>query len=141
MHDHILSLPKDYLLYPAHDYKGKFIDNFFLQKLIFIFLGLMATSVAEELLYNPRLTRSKEEFIQIMQNLKLAPPKQIGTLILLSKIFTGYITSIFFFRQSRTSKLGVRNHGAARIQARIKRNMKLSRDNVETLYFSYHFIA
>jgi len=60
VHDHILSLPKDYLLYPAHDYKG-----------------LMATSVAEELLYNPRLTRSKEEFIQIMQNLKLGPPKQI----------------------------------------------------------------
>jgi len=60
VHEQILSLPKDYLLYPAHDYKG-----------------LTATSVAEELLYNLRLTKSKEEFIKIMDNLKLAYPKQI----------------------------------------------------------------
>jgi len=60
VHEQILSLPKDFLLYPAHDYKG-----------------FTASSVAEELLYNPRLTKSKEEFVQIMDNLKLAYPKQI----------------------------------------------------------------
>lgn len=56
----ILSLPKDFLLYPAHDYKG-----------------CSVTSVEEEQLYNPRLTKSKEEFVKIMENLGLARPKKI----------------------------------------------------------------
>jgi len=60
VHEHILSLPKDYQIYPAHDYKG-----------------MTTTSVAEELLYNARLTKSKEEFVKIMENLKLAYPKQM----------------------------------------------------------------
>lgn len=39
----------------------------------------MVTSVEEETKYNPRLTKTKEEFVQIMKNLNLAYPKQIGT--------------------------------------------------------------
>ncbi|XP_065072285.1 persulfide dioxygenase ETHE1, mitochondrial-like [Rhopilema esculentum] len=60
VHQRILSLPMDYLLYPAHDYKG-----------------CTVTSVREEKLYNPRLTKSKEEFVNIMENLGLAKPKKI----------------------------------------------------------------
>jgi len=56
----ILSLPEDYLLYPAHDYHG-----------------VSVTTVGEELKHNPRLTKSKEEFVQIMKNLGLAKPKKM----------------------------------------------------------------
>ncbi|XP_064470773.1 persulfide dioxygenase ETHE1, mitochondrial-like [Ornithodoros turicata] len=60
VHSQILSLPKDYTLYPAHDYKG-----------------LMETTVAEELQYNARLTKTKAEFVDIMNNLNLKYPKMI----------------------------------------------------------------
>lgn len=40
--------------------------------------GLTVTSVGEEKQYNPRLTKNKEEFIEIMENLGLAYPKKIG---------------------------------------------------------------
>ncbi|XP_013383680.1 persulfide dioxygenase ETHE1, mitochondrial [Lingula anatina] len=60
VHTQILSLPQDCLLYPAHDYKGRTV-----------------TSVGEELKFNPRLTKSKEEFANIMNNLNLNYPKQI----------------------------------------------------------------
>lgn len=56
----ILSLPDSTLLYPAHDY-----------------VGLTATTVGEEKVHNPRLSKSKEEFIGIMNNLNLPYPKQI----------------------------------------------------------------
>merc|ERR1712241_818392 len=48
----ILSLPENFSLYPAHDYKG-----------------CMKTSVAEEKQFNPRLTKNEEEFINIMAGL------------------------------------------------------------------------
>ena len=38
----------------------------------------MDTSVLEEKKFNPRLTKSKEEFVTIMKNLNLAYPAQIG---------------------------------------------------------------
>ena len=60
MWDKILSLPDNFALYPAHDYKG-----------------MMSTSVAEEKAHNPRLTKSLEEFTRIMEGLNLAYPKKI----------------------------------------------------------------
>lgn len=60
VHKKILSLPEDYLIYPGHDYNG-----------------LMSSSVREEKKYNPRLTKSETEFIDIMKNLNLPYPKQI----------------------------------------------------------------
>lgn len=60
VHSQILSLPKDYLLYPGHDYKG-----------------LTCTTVEEELENNPRLRKSKPEFVDIMKNLNLPYPRQI----------------------------------------------------------------
>ncbi|OON20591.1 metallo-beta-lactamase domain protein, partial [Opisthorchis viverrini] len=59
VHSQILSLPEHFLLFPAHNYSGQ-----------------MVTTVGEEKKYNPRFTRSKEEFIQLMDNLKLDLPKQ-----------------------------------------------------------------
>lgn len=40
--------------------------------------GVMNSSVFEEKKFNPRLTKSVEEFVEIMNNLNLAYPKQIG---------------------------------------------------------------
>ena len=62
VHGQILSLPPDTLIYPAHDYKGRTV-----------------TTVREELATNARLGggKTRDEFIDIMANLKLAYPKQI----------------------------------------------------------------
>ena len=40
--------------------------------------GFTVTSVEEEKLHNPRLTKSKEEFVNIMDTLNLDYPKKIG---------------------------------------------------------------
>jgi len=56
----ILRLPDNTVLYPAHDYNGQ-----------------TETTVEEEKKYNPRLTKSKDEFIEIMNNLNLPYPKKI----------------------------------------------------------------
>lgn len=61
VHTKIFTLPDNYTLYPAHDYKGQ-----------------TATTVLEEKKYNPRLTKPLNEFIQIMNNLNLPYPKMIG---------------------------------------------------------------
>lgn len=60
VHNQIFSLPKTFLLYPGHDYTGQSVS-----------------SVEEELKHNRRLTKSKEEFVAVMENLGLAYPKQI----------------------------------------------------------------
>merc|ERR1711990_780600 len=56
----ILSLPDSTLLYPAHDYVGQSV-----------------TSVGEEKRHNPRLSKSKDVFVEIMENLNLPYPRQI----------------------------------------------------------------
>ncbi len=63
VHGQILSLPSDTLVYPGHDYKGRTVST-----------------VQEELATNARLGggKTREEFIEIMSNLKLAFPKQIA---------------------------------------------------------------
>nr|QTJ02333.1 persulfide dioxygenase [Xenograpsus testudinatus] len=69
VHSQILSLPEDFALYPAHDYKG-----------------LTVTSVSEEKQFNPRLTKSKEEFIDLMNNLGLPYPKKIDMSLPANKV-------------------------------------------------------
>ncbi|XP_069496955.1 persulfide dioxygenase ETHE1, mitochondrial [Ambystoma mexicanum] len=60
VHSKILSLPEHCLLYPAHDYTGQSVS-----------------SVKEEKQLNPRLTKSVEEFVKIMDGLNLPKPSQI----------------------------------------------------------------
>ncbi|KAK4886715.1 hypothetical protein RN001_002986 [Aquatica leii] len=60
VHEKIFTLPPATKLYPAHDYKG-----------------LTVTTVDEEKRLNPRLTKSLEKFIEIMDNLNLPYPKMI----------------------------------------------------------------
>jgi sulfur dioxygenase len=60
VHSQIFSLAPDCLVYPGHDYKGRTVST-----------------VGEEKTLNPRLSKSLEEFIEIMDNLDLAYPKKI----------------------------------------------------------------
>lgn len=61
----ILSLPDETLVYPGHDYSGRFVS-----------------CVAQEKKLNPRIAgKSKEDFIDIMENLKLPNPKQMDVAV------------------------------------------------------------
>lgn len=66
VHDRILSLPDETLLYPGHDYRGRTV-----------------TTVAEEKAHNPRLGagRREDEFVEIMNHLGLAPPKKMDVAV------------------------------------------------------------
>ncbi|MFZ9886319.1 MAG: MBL fold metallo-hydrolase [Myxococcota bacterium] len=62
VHDKIFSLPDHTRIYPGHDYKGRTMST-----------------VGEERALNPRLGggKTEDEFVAIMQGLKLAYPKKI----------------------------------------------------------------
>lgn len=60
----IFTLPGHCLIYPAHDYKGQTVST-----------------VEEEKKFNPRLTRSQEEFVEIMNNLNLPKPAKIDVAV------------------------------------------------------------
>lgn len=45
---------------------------------IFFQRGQLESTVWEEKNYNPRLTKSLEEFVELMDNLNLPYPKKIG---------------------------------------------------------------
>src|SRR5262249_41913072 len=64
VHDQVLSLPDDALLYPGHDYKGRTV-----------------TTVREERLFNPRLSRTEDEFVAIMAALGLPYPKKMDVAV------------------------------------------------------------
>lgn len=63
IHGKLFRLPKDTIVYPGHDYKG-----------------MTASTIELEMKFNPRLGggKSKEDFIKIMAELKLAHPKKIA---------------------------------------------------------------
>lgn len=62
VHDKIFTLPANTVVYPGHDYRGHTVST-----------------VAEEKAHNPRLKTSisEQQFVQIMDDLKLAHPKRI----------------------------------------------------------------
>ncbi|KAK9814193.1 hypothetical protein WJX72_001995 [[Myrmecia] bisecta] len=64
VHQRIFTLPDDTIIYPAHDYKGQ-----------------TSSTVGEEKRLNPRLTKTKEEFLTIMANLGLPYPKKIDVAV------------------------------------------------------------
>ncbi len=58
----LFTLPDDTLVYPGHDYQGRWVST-----------------IQQEKTNNPRLTgKSREEFIEIMENLNLPHPKLIN---------------------------------------------------------------
>lgn len=63
--------------------QGRFSNYLLLLFSVFVhaFRGLLQTTVAEEKKYNPRLTKTVDEFVNIMNNLNLPYPKQIGELL------------------------------------------------------------
>jgi sulfur dioxygenase len=63
IHEQLFTLPDNTVIYPAHNYKG-----------------ILSSTIGEEKRYNPRLNleNSKEQFIKIMSDLKLSPPKKIS---------------------------------------------------------------
>ncbi|CAK9017558.1 Persulfide dioxygenase ETHE1 [Durusdinium trenchii] len=64
VHEQIFTLPGETFICPGHDYKGRSIST-----------------VEEERRFNPRLTKSVEEFVQMMENLGLPYPKQIDVAV------------------------------------------------------------
>ncbi|XP_028985575.1 persulfide dioxygenase ETHE1, mitochondrial-like [Betta splendens] len=60
IHQKIFTLPDQCLVYPAHDY-----------------LGQTVSTVGEERKFNPRLTLSQQEFVNVMDNLNLPKPDKI----------------------------------------------------------------
>mmetsp|Transcript_7806 Transcript_7806/g.11829 ORF Transcript_7806/g.11829 Transcript_7806/m.11829 type:complete len:249 (-) Transcript_7806:213-959(-) len=62
VHSQLFTLPNDCVVWPAHDYKGRF-----------------SSTIGNEKNTNPRLggDKSKEDFIEIMKNLNLSYPKMI----------------------------------------------------------------
>lgn len=66
VHSQLFTLPKSTIVYPAHDYKGR-----------------TASSIGEEMKYNPRLGEglSLEKFVDIMDNLGLSYPKMIDVAV------------------------------------------------------------
>jgi glyoxylase-like metal-dependent hydrolase (beta-lactamase superfamily II)/rhodanese-related sulfurtransferase len=61
----LLKLPNETLVYPAHDYKGDTVST-----------------IGEEKAYNPRLqVKSVDEYVTLMNNLKLANPKMMDVAI------------------------------------------------------------
>lgn len=66
VHSQLFTLPDDCTVYPAHDYKGR-----------------KSTKIGVEKETNPRLgaSKTKEEFIGIMDNLNLSYPKKIDVAV------------------------------------------------------------
>lgn len=61
----LLKLPEATLVYPAHDYKGDTVST-----------------IGEEKAYNPRLqVKSAEEYVELMNNLKLSNPKMMDVAV------------------------------------------------------------
>eukprot|EP00490_Sorites_sp_Unknown_P012611 CAMPEP_0114668828 /NCGR_PEP_ID=MMETSP0191-20121206/36938_1 /TAXON_ID=126664 /ORGANISM="Sorites sp." /LENGTH=418 /DNA_ID=CAMNT_0001922841 /DNA_START=33 /DNA_END=1289 /DNA_ORIENTATION=+ len=64
VYEQIFSLPGDTYICPGHDYKGRCVST-----------------VEEEKRFNPRLTKSVDEFVAIMDNLNLPNPKKIDVAV------------------------------------------------------------
>lgn len=69
VHKKIFTLPNSTIIFPAHDYSGQ-----------------TCTTVDEEKRLNPRLTKTEDEFVDIMKNLGLPYPEQIDRALPANKV-------------------------------------------------------
>eukprot|EP00929_Paragymnodinium_shiwhaense_P073272 TRINITY_DN372_c0_g2_i1.p1 TRINITY_DN372_c0_g2~~TRINITY_DN372_c0_g2_i1.p1 ORF type:complete len:774 (-),score=142.30 TRINITY_DN372_c0_g2_i1:553-2559(-) len=60
VHSQLFSLPGATMVYPGHDYKGRNVST-----------------IEEEKRFNPRLSKTEDEFVQIMKDLNLPNPKML----------------------------------------------------------------
>jgi sulfur dioxygenase len=60
IHQKLFQLPRETIVYPGHDYKGN-----------------TCSTIGEEIEHNPRLSKSKDEFINLMKDLGLPFPKKM----------------------------------------------------------------
>ena len=44
-------------------------------------IGQTCSTIVEEKLYNSRLSKSRDEFVKLMKELKLSYPRQIGNIV------------------------------------------------------------
>ncbi|KAJ1478213.1 hypothetical protein T484DRAFT_1818350, partial [Baffinella frigidus] len=77
VHAQIFTLPDDCIIFPAHDYKGMTSATVCIIFPAHDYKGMTFATVGEEKTMNYRLSKPREEFIQIMDNLNLPYPKQI----------------------------------------------------------------
>lgn len=64
VHRELFTLPDDTIVFPGHDYNEK-----------------THSTIGQERLNNPRLSKSREEFVEIMENLDLPYPKMIDVAV------------------------------------------------------------
>ena len=64
--------------------------------LMFI-LGQTVSTIGEEKTYNPRFSKSLDEFIELMNNLNLAYPKKIGWLQIYNILNSKYNQLSYFY--------------------------------------------
>eukprot|EP00183_Erythrolobus_madagascarensis_P002593 CAMPEP_0185849912 /NCGR_PEP_ID=MMETSP1354-20130828/4246_1 /TAXON_ID=708628 /ORGANISM="Erythrolobus madagascarensis, Strain CCMP3276" /LENGTH=241 /DNA_ID=CAMNT_0028550521 /DNA_START=210 /DNA_END=935 /DNA_ORIENTATION=+ len=60
VHSELLTLPDEVLVYPAHDYHGRTVST-----------------IGEERVHNPRLSKTEHEFVNLMHQLNLPYPSKI----------------------------------------------------------------
>lgn len=92
VHTKLFCLPDDCAVYPAHDYKGR-----------------TQSTIGEEKSYNPRLTKSEDEFVTLMTELKLGMPAKIDIAVPANQI-CGYVVAAPgepLSREAITARLGL----------------------------------
>jgi len=94
LHDSItrvlFALPDDTLVYPAHDYQGR-----------------TETTIGEEKRHNPRIAgKSREEFIHIMENLQLPPPRKMDVAVPANRACGRALPSVLDIPPERIDALG-----------------------------------
>ncbi len=70
VHSKIFTLPSETKIFPGHDYQGR-----------------LWSSVGEEKKHNPRLTQTKEQFKELMQNLGLSYPEKMNVAVPANSLF------------------------------------------------------
>ena len=97
----LLKLPDTTLVYPAHDYKGDTVST-----------------IGEEKAFNPRLqVKSVEEYVELMNNLKLANPKMMDVAVPANMKVGFHQEEIALRGWSTTPQASYRNRRPARCRA------------------------